>query len=123
MPARKGPVLVVDDDPDMRDAIRDALTDEGYEIAEAANGLEALDYLRAHPPPALILLDWNMAPMNGSQFLAEATKDPVLAKIPVVLLTADVKAPEKANGNGIVGYLMKPVDLGPLLDVLGRYCG
>lgn len=122
MAARKGPVLLVDDDADIREAIRDTLADEGYEIAEATSGLDALDYLRAHPPPPLILLDWNMAPMNGPQFMAEVAKDPALAKIPVVLLTADRRAPEKADGNGFAGYLMKPINLDSLFDVLRRHC-
>ncbi len=93
MPARKGPVLVVDDDADMREAVRDTLLEEGYEAHVAAGGQEALDYLRAHPSPPLILLDWNMAPMNGARFMAElGTDSSALSSIPVVLLTADTRA-------------------------------
>ncbi len=123
MAASKRPILLVDDDPDIREAIRDIVADEGYEIAEATNGQEALDYLSANPAPPLILLDWNMAPVNGRQFMAEAAKDPALSKIPVVLLTADIKVREKSRGGGFVAYLMKPINLDALFAILGRYCG
>lgn len=115
-------VLVVDDDPDIREAIRDTLEDEGYKIIEARDGREALEYLRSHPAPPLILLDWNMAPVNGPQFMAEMAKDPALSKIPVVLLTADARAPEKSTSASFAGYLMKPVDLNALFGFLARYC-
>ena len=123
MPSSKGPVLVVDDDPDMREAVHDALVDEGYETVEAGGGQEALDYLRSNSLPSMILLDWNMAPMNGPQFMAEVAKEPALSRIPVVLLTADARAPDKAKSNPFVGYLMKPVNLDALLEMVGRYCG
>jgi CheY-like chemotaxis protein len=118
-----GRVLVVDDDADIREAIRDVLSDEGYETIEAANGQAALDYLRANPAPPLILLDWNMTPINGPQFMAEAAKDPALARIPVVLLTADAKAPDKSKSHGFAGYLAKPVSLDALFALMSLYCG
>jgi CheY-like chemotaxis protein len=119
----RGPVLVVDDDPDIREALRDTLESEGYDAVGVTDGREALEYLRAKPTPPVILLDWNMAPMNGPEFMAEAAKDPVLSRIPVVLLTADARASEKSRSNGFVGYLMKPVDLDALFTFVGRYCG
>jgi len=119
----KGPVLVVDDDPDIREALRDTLESEGYGAVGVMDGQEALAYLRTNSLPPLILLDWNMAPMNGSQFMVEAAKDPVLSRIPVILLTADARAPEKASGKPFVGCLMKPVDLDALFMFVGRYCG
>lgn len=118
----KGPVLVVDDDADIRDAIKDILEDEGYRTAEAADGLEALSYLRANPPPPLILLDWNMAPMNGPQFMAEFMKQPESSLVPVVLLTADGRAEEKAGSNHFVGHLKKPVRLNDLFALVEKYC-
>jgi CheY-like chemotaxis protein len=123
MPASKEPLLLVDDDPDIREALRDTVADEGYEVIEATNGQEALDYLRANHAPPLVLLDWNMSPVNGLQFMAETAKDPTLAKIPVVLLTADARAPEKSNAHGFAGYLVKPVNLDTLFAIIGRYCG
>ncbi len=116
-------MLVVDDDPDIREALRDTLTTEGYAIAEAADGQAALDYLHAHPAPGMILLDWNMAPMNGGQLMIELAKEPGLAVIPTVLLTADPRAPTRAEGNAPVECLRKPIRLDDLVAVVQRYCG
>jgi CheY-like chemotaxis protein len=115
-------VLVVDDDLDIREALRDMLTYEGYQISEASDGLSALRHLRTNAQPGLILLDWNMAPMNGREFMAEFARDPGLSSIPVVLLTADLRAQEKAIGNGFVGLLGKPVDIDALFALVARYC-
>ena len=117
----KGPVLVVDDDADIREALQDILEDEGYETAQARDGLEALRYLDAHPAPPLILLDWNMAPMNGDQFMNEFCRQPRSAHIPVVLLTADARAEEKA-ANRFVGHLKKPLNLEELFAFVEQYC-
>src|SRR5207253_10552508 len=64
-------VLIVDDDPDVRDATVDALVDEGFSAHAVGDGPAGLDYLRRHPDTPLVLLDWNMSPMNGEQFLVE----------------------------------------------------
>lgn len=123
METHKGPVLVVDDDCDIRDALHDALAGEGYETVEATDGRQALDYLRSNALPSVILLDWNMAPMNAPQFMTELAKEkPSISSVPVVLLTADARAPEKAKYHPFSGYLMKPVSLEALFEVLGRYC-
>jgi two-component system, OmpR family, response regulator CpxR len=118
----KRPVLLVDDDADMREAIRISMEDEGYEMVEASDGQEALDYLRSHPPPPVILLDWNMAPMNGPQFMAEVSKSSELAEVPVIVLTADARAPEKVKRQGYAGCLTKPFQLDALFELLRRYC-
>ena len=116
-------VLIVDDNVDVLEAVRDTLTAEGYETAEATDGQAALDYLRSHEAPGLILLDWNMAPMNGRDFMIETAKDPKLAAIPTVLLTADGRAADKSQQSGTVGFLMKPVDLDELFATVARFCG
>jgi two-component system response regulator FlrC len=114
---------VVDDDPDMREAVRDTLSEEGYETHAAAGGQEALEYLRNNPLPPLILLDWNMTPMNGARFMAELCGDSALAAIPVVLLTADARAAASAKRRGFVGCVTKPVDLDVLFALVGQHCG
>jgi CheY-like chemotaxis protein len=123
MLTRERAVLVVDDDPDIREALRDTLADEGFATIEANNGQAALEYLRAHPAPPLILLDWNMAPINGAQFMTAIATDPSLSRIPVVLLTADPRAPEKATSHPFAGYLVKPVPLDALFALVSQYCG
>ena len=121
MPPRRL-LLVIDDDRDIREAIRDLLAVDGYEIAEARDGGAGLAYLRSHPPPGAILLDWNMGPMNGGEFMARFSNDPELSSIPVVLLTADIRAEEKARARGIQSLLKKPIDVDVLLALASRYC-
>jgi CheY-like chemotaxis protein len=122
MPPRKL-VLIIDDDRDIREALGDLLSVEGYATAEARDGGSGLAYLRSHPPPGVILLDWNMAPVGGADFLSEFSRDARLAEIPVVVLTADVRAEEKARSVGLSSLLTKPVDVEQLLAIAGRYCG
>jgi CheY-like chemotaxis protein len=118
----KGTVLVVDDDDDVREALSSILNDEGYPTTGARDGQEALDTLRSQSLPSLILLDWNMPGMNGPQFMVEVAKDPALARVPVVLVTADARVPAKATSAPFVGYLAKPIALDALFALVGRYC-
>jgi CheY-like chemotaxis protein len=111
------PVLVVDDDADVREAIGVALADAGYSVAEASDGNEALEYLQTHPPPHAILLDWNMSPMNGSTFMKELGKSPDLGKVPVIVVTADIRADKGAAGPR-VHWLTKPFHLDVLFELL-----
>src|SRR5438445_696734 len=82
-------VLLVDDDFEICDTLSQLLQDEGYSVATASNGLEALHYLRGATLPRLILLDLMMPVMNGWQFRHEQQRDPELASIPLVVLSAD----------------------------------
>jgi CheY-like chemotaxis protein len=118
---RRGPILVVDDDPDVRQAIVDTLQDEGYQVVESSGGKEALAYLRSHSLPSLIFLDWNMAPMNAPQFMDEFTKDPAFQGVPVVLITADVHASQKATTSRYDGFISKPINLETLFSVVARF--
>jgi CheY-like chemotaxis protein len=122
MPPHKS-VLIVDDDSDIREAIRDLLEFEGYGTAEARDGGAGLAYLRSHPAPGVILLDWNMAPVSGAEFMSEFSRDASLSDIPVVLLTADVRARAKALVLGLSTVLAKPIDADRLIDIAARYCG
>lgn len=116
------PILIVDDDSDIRESLRDALSDEGFTTAEAADGGDALAYLRDNDARvSLVLLDWNMAPIDGPTFMAEARRDPTLSKVPVVLLTADARFSEKAASGPFVASLKKPVSLHDLLDLAHRF--
>jgi CheY-like chemotaxis protein len=114
-------ILVVDDDWDILDAMKETLESEGYETVVAQNGEAGLDYLRTHALPGVILLDWNMAPMNGPAFMNELGTDRRWSGIPVVLLTADTRVENKAR-NGFVGYIAKPIDLDKLFTTVAHYC-
>jgi CheY-like chemotaxis protein len=116
------PVLVVDDDEGVREAVAEVLADVGYIVATAANGQLALDWLRSHPPPALILLDLMMPVMDGQQFRAAQVADPALRGIPVVVITAGGDRSLQA-AMATEGWLHKPIELDVLLETLATWCG
>ena len=115
-------ILIVEDDLATRDALSMILQDEGYTVATAGNGQEAIDRLRQAAPPNLILLDLMMPVMDGWQFRTALARDPALAAIPVVILSADGSVQQKAATLGAAGYLQKPVDITTLLDTVQRHC-
>jgi len=114
-------ILLVEDDAGIREGISDCLVLEGYEVDSAANGAEALARLRAVARPGLILLDLVMPVMNGAQLLALLRREPGLADIPVVLMTAAM--PPGPRLPPASGYLSKPFDLSELLGLVERHCG
>jgi len=113
-------VLVVEDDFDLRDALVPILEYEGHRVVSAANGQEALDRLHAMPPPSLILLDLMMPVMNGEEFRAEQLRDPTLASIPVVVVSAHPGAEERARRIGAAGCVKKPFEIEDLLEQVRR---
>jgi CheY-like chemotaxis protein len=113
------PVLVVDDDNALRSTIAEALTDEGYEVVQAANGAEALAVARGLRP-ALILLDMRMPVMNGWEFV-QAYRESVQDRAPIVVCSAATKDSDWAGEVGADGYLPKPFSLEQLLDVAKRF--
>jgi CheY-like chemotaxis protein len=117
-------IVVVDDDVDVRGALLDTLELEGYPTRAFASAVEALSFVRRiEPPPRLILLDWNMAPMSGPEFMAEIAKEPELAAVPVVLLTADIHVERKRATGRYADHLSKPVKLDALFALVRRYAG
>jgi len=108
-------ILLVDDDRDVAEALSTLLTDEGYDVMTVSNGYEALHYLKSHqPPPRLILLDVMMPIMDGYEFRIEQQRDPAIADIPVVVLTAGSMG-ERVAEMGVTSHMRKPVDLDRLL--------
>ena len=112
-------ILVVDDDPDIRESLREVLEDEGYTVNTVGNGREALDYLHRSPHPCVILLDLMMPVMDGWQFRREQKQDPTIATIPLIVITATGKRPVLIDADELV---MKPLDLGRLFEAIERYC-
>jgi CheY-like chemotaxis protein len=116
-------VLVVDDEAEIRFLISDLLRDEGYTVAHAANGREALIYLKTTKPlPCVILLDMMMPLMSGWDFLHARQHDRVLQAIPVVLISAYPALAETTAPLGVQSALDKPIDLDHLLATVQRYC-
>ncbi len=120
-----GGVLVVDDEPDVRDALIALLESDGYEAIGAANGAEALRLLREDGlKPCLILLDLMMPVKDGWQFRAEQLADPALAGIPTVIVSAAAGRDESfvAEKLQAVAALRKPIDLERLAEIVGTHC-
>jgi CheY-like chemotaxis protein len=115
-----GYLLVVDDDASIRDVLCDVIEEAGYRATAVENGREALLYLKAHPPPFLILLDLMMPVMDGQQFRREQRRIPDLANIPVAVLSANVQAEHGEDWIGTVRF-KKPVELEQLLEVVHRF--
>lgn len=116
-------VLVVEDDSDIRFGLEVLLKDEGYKPLTAANGRQALALLRSMPElPGLILLDLMMPDMDGWQFRAEQRRDPALASIPIMVLSAEADLPRLTAKLGAVGVMQKPVHVEELLNQIKRFC-
>lgn len=113
-------VLVVEDDFDVRDIVSMILVGEGMRVATAEHGQDALDQLRAAPPPRLILLDLMMPVMSGVEFLAELRRDVRLASTPVVVVSA--YADGMTELLGVDAIVHKPVDMHQLLGLVRRHC-
>jgi CheY-like chemotaxis protein len=117
------PILLIEDDSDIRELMNQALLFENYPVATAEHGLEALGKLRATVGtaqlPGLILLDLMLPVMDGWNFIEECLKDPALASIPIVVISASNR---EARGKNIVGYLRKPIDLEDLFALVRKYC-
>jgi two-component system chemotaxis response regulator CheY len=103
-------VLVVDDSAIMRKVIEQILEMLGHEAVPAANGVEAFERLKEHDDVKLILLDWNMPEMNGIEFLRAVKTQPVVSKIPVIMLTTESERRKmiEAIEAGAKHYLTKP---------------
>ena len=112
-------VLIVEDERDIRETLKQVLELEGYNAITASNGKEAIEMLATIPRPCLILLDLMMPVMDGWQFLEAQREDIILATIPVVIVSA---AGEKAKSAGASAFIKKPVELDCLLSLVKQYC-
>ncbi len=102
--------------------ISEVLKDEGYTVAQVTNGGEALTYLRAaNPLPCVIILDLMMPLMNGWDFLQVRQHNPVLAPIPIVVVST-AQRHTAAAALGVQETLAKPIDLDRLITLVQRYC-
>lgn len=116
----KLPLLIVEDDASLREALQDTLELAGYAVLTAANGLEALHTLTNHPC-GLVLSDVQMQPMNGLELLRELRAQ--WPQLPVVLMTAYgmIEKAVEAMRLGACNYLTKPFEPETLLTEVGRY--
>jgi two-component system chemotaxis response regulator CheY len=112
-------VLIVDDDPDMRDLVSEILGQLDCRLETAADGLEALDHMHRHPPD-VVLLDLMMPVMDGWQFVAACREDPAYAHLRVGVMSAASGAGKVARDLGASAYLAKPFQIDDLVGVVSR---
>jgi two-component system response regulator AtoC len=110
-------ILVVEDDTDVRESIREVLEDAGYHVTTASNGREGLDRLEV-ARPSLILLDLMMPVMSGPELLAILQQRG--SDVPVVVVSAYCDHADESAG--VAGFISKPVRLQKLLDTVREYC-
>jgi CheY-like chemotaxis protein len=114
------PVLIVEDDADLRDMMAQLLNLEGFNAATVANGREALEYLQESDRPDVILLDLMMPVMDGWEFRRRQQADPSVSSVPVIVLSAlDPTRAADVNANA---FLKKPLDFDRLLALVRSYC-
>lgn len=117
-PGRPPKVAVVDDDREVREALEDYLTAEGFDVILAPNGLRLVSALQVDRPDA-ILLDVVMSWIDGIELCRALKRNPQFRDIPVVLISGHDRADlERAEGAGAVAYLQKPLDLEALSTTL-----
>lgn len=108
-------VLVVDDDPDIRETLRDVIEAEGHAVVTADSGRAALDALLHGRRPSLIVLDLMMPGMSGWDLLAVIRDNRALADIPVAVISA---SGTRTTPTGATHFLRKPIELDALLDIV-----
>jgi CheY-like chemotaxis protein len=109
-------VMVVDDDLDIQEALAQILEAEGHQVTTAGDGRTALGLLKRHPPD-VIVLDLMMPSMNGWEFREAQLKDPRLARIPVIVISAaTLREPIDAEE-----FLPKPFEPSQLLELVARH--
>ena len=117
--ATRGDILIVDDDPDIRDALGECLRYEGYDVHSAADGQDALDRLEFGLRPSVILLDLMMPVLNGFDVLNALRTRPDWSSIPVVVVSAN-RGYQAEDLAGAVDILRKPVNMDRLIAAVEK---
>lgn len=116
------PILVVEDDDEVRRALVALLQSDGYTTVEAADGVSAFRLLRSGAVrPCLIVLDLMMPRMDGWDFCAAQQQDDAFASIPVVVMSAHPLASQAAR-LGTAAVLLKPADPAKILEMIAQHC-
>jgi len=110
-------ILIVDDERDIRDSLKEFFEEEGFGVVTASNGAEALEALQSGDLPCVVILDLLMPFVSGNEVYEEMQRTPRLAGVPVVVSTSD---PSRAPSGVLI--MKKPVDLGRLLSAVEQYC-
>ena len=120
----KSTIFIVEDSRTMRNLVRTALEDDGYEVRESADGRAALAALRSLSPD-LVIADINMPEMDGITLVREIRKLPALSRTPVLILTTESDDALKASARaaGATGWIGKPFEPDQLRQVIARVLG
>jgi CheY-like chemotaxis protein len=116
-PRAAASILIVDDDPDMREGLCDVLGDEGYRVTSATDGADAVRCIHEAALPDLIVIDLRMPIMDGYEFLRLRFVDQALRQIPVIVVSATL---DKRIDDPGVEVMRKPVELETLLRLVRR---
>lgn len=119
--AHTEPILVIEDNDDVRDMMAVTLELEGHRVVTASNGREALHLLHHGVEPCMILLDLMMPVMNGWEFQKAVAREPQLRDIPIVVVSATGTDGELDRTQAAV-VLPKPIDVDRLLNVVEDLC-
>lgn len=118
--AHRCSVLVVEDEPELQDVLRVALEADGYDVAIAANGRDALKHLRSTAVTCVVVLDLHMPVMDGRQFRAVQLRDRALAWIPIVVVSGGLEGASAARELGARAFVRKPIDVDELRAAIAR---
>ncbi|WP_224362661.1 response regulator [Hyalangium versicolor] len=111
-------VLVVEDHSDSREMLEEFLSEEGFIVESAVNGLQALERLMRAPRPDVVLLDLMMPVMTGWDLMARVAEEPSLWGLPVIVVSG--AGATRPLPQGILTSIPKPLDLNLLMETLGN---
>ena len=111
-------ILIIEDEQEIRDTLRQLLELEGHKVYTAANGAEGLQRLRVMPPPCSIILDILMPVMSGWQFLDARQQDEALSSIPVAIVSGIAQKPASIPRATV--FIRKPIDFDVLLGFVNE---
>lgn len=116
-------ILIVDDDPDLRETMKDLLTFEGFRATTASNGIEALQQVTQQEQPCLVLLDLMMPVMDGWQFLEtmERQHSQILNRLQIIVVSAVADLSGLQNRYRCQ-VMKKPADVQSLVAIARQYC-
>ena len=115
-------VLVVDDEPAIRQLLEDLLSAEGHAVLSATDGRSALQQLHSGARPCVILLDLMMPLLDGWQTAQQLRGDPELRTIPFAVIAANPRYEADAYRMGAAAWLGKPLDIAALLETVEQLC-
>jgi CheY-like chemotaxis protein len=119
---RHGPVLVVDDDPNILEVMQRLFESTGHAVVTAVNGDDAMRRLRSGLMPCVIVLDLDMPVKDGFTFRREQLTDPALAAIPVIIHSSRHDGEQIAGSLQAAAYFAKSRDLDALLPLVASHC-